>query len=100
MEARVVAKQSSAARGVWFNRGRRWVSASYVNGKQHAVYFPVSRYFTPGMSFEEASQLAYEAAVAHRRGLEASGAIRIGAGRPAIVGRANKRVTRIMPKKQ
>ena len=43
------------------------------DGKQVNAQFPVKDYPTPGKSFEEASQLAFEAAVAHRRSVEASG---------------------------
>ena len=48
------------------------------------AYFRVKNYLTPSTTFEEASQLAYEAAVAHRS-VEASGTIKAGhkSGKPA-----------------
>ena len=46
------------------------------DGRAYRKAFPVRRYLGDGIGFEEASQLAYDAAVAHRQSLEVSGMIR------------------------
>ena len=61
----------------------RWESHYQLNGKRRSNTFTVNKYRKVGMGFEEASNLAYEAAVAHRHAIEASGTIRVGRGRPA-----------------
>ena len=43
------------------------------NGKNKSKGFSVSRYFTEGLSFADASRLAQEAAVRHRKALEQTG---------------------------
>ena len=52
---------------------RRWLVRWMENGKQNRKCFPVKRYCTEGMSFADASRLAEEAAVKHRKALEQSG---------------------------
>ena len=61
-------------RGVSYHTAsRRWIARWRENGKQREKGFLVKRYRTEGMSFADASRLAQEAAVKHRKALEQSG---------------------------
>ena len=50
----------------------RWVVRWSESGERKSKGFPVKRYCTEGMSFADASRLAQEAAVRHRKALEQS----------------------------
>jgi hypothetical protein len=73
-----VAKRQSGVPGVsWIEQGQRWRATWMENGKQINIHFPVQKYISEGVDYEQAVEKCREAAVALRKAKVASGTIKV-----------------------